>query len=166
MITLEEDLLEILDNMGLVYQRYSHPAVFTCAQAEKDHINIRGISTKNLFVRDRSGRFFLIMTDCKKRLDLKALAAMIGAKERLIFGSPDELMQHLGLTPGAVTVLALINDESGSIRLVVDSEIWNGDQFLCHPLVNTATLAIPRAEMLRFLEMIHHSPQVVGIPEG
>ncbi len=166
MVHSEEELLKILDEQGIGYRRVTHPPVYTCAQAEVEWDEMGGASTKNLFLRERGGRFFLVMTDCHKRLDLKALARQIGAAGRLVFGSPEELLEKLGLTPGAVTALALVNDPDHQVQLVIDEDIWAGECFLCHPLVNTATLVMTRCDLLRFFDWTGHLPMVVRLPAG
>jgi Ala-tRNA(Pro) deacylase len=154
MINTETELLALLHSFGVNYQRIAHPPVYTCAQADLVSGGLPGVSTKNLFLSDHAGHFFLVLTACEKRLDLKALAKALGVVGRLSFGSEAELQSLLGITPGAVTVLALVNDPQHRVQLVVDAEIWQGDCFLCHPLVNTATLALAKQDFERFLAAI------------
>ncbi len=94
------------------------------------------MSTKNLFLRDEKKRFYLVMTACEKRLDLKGLGRVLGAP-KLQFGAENYLLEMLGVTPGAVTVLGLVNDPDCRVQLVVDEDVWQGEHFVCHPLVNT-----------------------------
>lgn len=70
-------------------------------------------------------------------------------------------MSFLGVTPGAVTILGLINDVDRKVELVFDAEIWQSEAFLCHPLVNTATLVISRQGLLKFCQLTHHPVRVV-----
>jgi len=163
MIESEAELLRFLDDQGIPYRRIEHPAVFTCEEAERYRPKQAAISTKNLFLSDRDERHFLIMTACEKRLDLKALGNSIQAA-RLHFGSEDDLAERLGVTRGAVTVLSLVNDALGKVELIVDQEVWQGEAFLCHPLVNTATLILSKADLERFIEITGHSIRVVRMP--
>ncbi len=73
-------------------------------------------------------------------------------------------MDALGLTPGSVTVLALVNDPGHRVRLLVDQDYWPSEAYLCHPLVNTATLVIEHEDLVRFFELTGHSPEVVQMP--
>jgi Ala-tRNA(Pro) deacylase len=163
MLSSEGAMLAFLDGQSIPYQRVEHPPVYTCEQAELHRHSLPGVSTKNLFLRDRHNLFYLAMTACEKTLDLKALGNQAGAP-KLHFGSAASMDALLGVTPGAVTVLALVNDRAYQVRLWVDEEIWGAANFLCHPLVNTATLVIARADLLRFFEITHHNPRVVAMP--
>ena len=160
----ETDLLSYLQSQGIEYQYVAHPPVYTCDQAEELRPpGLPGVSTKNLFLRDEKKRFYLVMTACEKRLDLKGLGKALAAP-KLQFGDEQRLWDLLGVTPGAVTVLGQANDLAGQVQLVVDADVWNGEYFMCHPLVNTATLVLRRADLLRFFELSGHAPLVCAAP--
>jgi Ala-tRNA(Pro) deacylase len=163
MLNTETELLCFLDEHALLYQRTQHPPVYTCEQSELFRPAMPGMSTKNLFLRDEKRRFYLAMTACEKRLDLKQLGRLAGAP-KLNFGDETRLLDLLGVTPGAVTVLGLVNDTQHQVQLWVDAEIWQATHFLCHPLVNTATLVIARPHLLRFFALTGHTPQVLEMP--
>jgi Ala-tRNA(Pro) deacylase len=168
MITTEPALLDFLDAHGIHYTRIEHPPVYTCAEAAQFRLELPGVETKNLFLRaeSRSGmerHFYLVMTACEKRLDLKELARAIGAA-RLQFASEEQLLDALGLTPGSVTMLALVNDPDHQVKLLIDEDYWPAGVYLCHPLVNTATLVLDHAELVHFLDLTGHEPQVVAMP--
>ena len=161
MISTEAQLLEFLDMQHIAYQRVEHPPVFTCKEAERLRPRLPAVSTKNLFLRDKHGALYLVVTACAKKLDLKKLGQQIGAP-KLHFASEETLQERLGLERGAVTVLGLINDtELGAtqhrVQLWMDAEIWQQDSFLCHPLVNTATLVLSRSSLERFFEISGHA---------
>lgn len=167
MISTEAGFLQFLDANGLAYQRIAHPAVFTCQQAEQLRPKTRGVSTKNLFLADKKQtRFFLVMVACEKRLDIRDLRQQLGSS-KLHFGSEARLLELLGVTPGAVTVMGLVNDPDQRVALFVDRQIWDQEYFLCHPLVNTATLVLAKQALVRFFELTGHTPQVIDIaPAG
>jgi Ala-tRNA(Pro) deacylase len=159
MITSESEFLTFLDANHFIYQRLEHPAVFTCAEADSHHADIEAVSTKNLFLCDKKGRrFFLAVTACEKTVKLDELSAQLGVSH-IRFGSEENLMRLLGVTRGSVTMMGLANDTEHQVELWVDSEIWNGENFLCHPLVNTATLILSKAELERFFELTGHAPK-------
>ena len=87
------------------------------------------------------------------------------AVNSLGFASPERLQQHLQLTPGSVSVLAILNDEEGAVELVIDQPIWDADNVQCHPLVNTTTLVLPVADLKRLLSELERPVNVVEIPE-
>lgn len=155
MVQTEGELLAYLDEEQIPYQRIEHPPVFTCEQADQYRPDLPGVSTKNLFLRDKKKCFYLVMTACEKKLDLKKLGQALGAA-KLHFGSPENLLELLHLTPGSVTVLGLINDLQQRVELWIDRDIWEEEFFLCHPLVNTSTLVLSKAGLLRFFELTGH----------
>jgi len=158
MITSEQDFLSFLNDNHFVYQRIEHPAVFTCAEADLYHSDVIAVSTKNLFLCDKKGRqFFLAVTACEKTVNLESLSSQLGVS-RLRFGSEENLMLLLGVTRGSVTMMGLANDTEHKVELWIDAEIWQGEHFLSHPLVNTATLIISKAELKHFFEITGHEP--------
>lgn len=158
-------LCRYLDERGIPYQRADHPPVFTCEEADRlVPRELGGVQTKNLFLRDGKGRrHWLLVTSCAKGVDLKALAPRIGA-DHLSLGSPERLMKYLRLTPGAVTVLGVVNDPDHAVTLFVDRDVWNAAAWRSHPLVNTATLLISRAAIERFLAATGHQAHVIDVP--
>ena len=157
MIGTEKEFLAFLASNGFVYQRVEHPAVFTCAEAELHRPQVPAVSTKNLFLCDKKARrFFLAVTACEKTVRLDALASQLGVAN-LRFASEENLQRYLGVTRGAVTMMGLANDTEHVVELWIDSEIWEGEYFLSHPLVNTATLILAKAELERFFALTGHA---------
>jgi Ala-tRNA(Pro) deacylase len=146
----EQEFLAFMDTNGFVYQRVEHPAVFTCAEADLHRPSLPAVSTKNLFLCDKKARrFFLVVTACEKTVKLDKLSPQLGVAY-LRFGSEENLMRLLGVTRGAVTMMGLANDTGHQVELWIDADIWQGEQFLSHPLVNTATLTLTKSELERF----------------
>jgi Ala-tRNA(Pro) deacylase len=130
--------------------------VFTCAESELYRPERPAVSTKNLFLCDKKARrFFLAVTACEKTIKLDTLAVQLGVAN-LRFASEENLQRLLGVTRGAVTMMGLANDTAHQVELWVDSEIWQSDYFLSHPLVNTATLILSKAELERFFGWTGH----------
>ena len=150
---------------GIPVTRYDHDAVHTCDDvARLVPMEAAGVQTKNLFLRDHRGRrHWLLVTSCEKAVDLKGVAPRIGA-DHLSLASPDRLMKHLGVAPGAVTVLGLAHDTAHAVTLVVDREVWAADAWRVHPLVNTATLVMRTDDVRRFLAATGHAAQVIDVP--
>jgi Ala-tRNA(Pro) deacylase len=157
MFATEKEFLDFLSAQGFVYQRVEHPAVFTCAEAELHRPNVPAVSTKNLFLCDKKARrFFLAVTACEKTLKLDSLAPQLGVAN-LRFASEENLYRLLGVTRGAVTMMGLANDTEHQVTLWIDAEIWQSEYFLSHPLVNTATLILSKAELEHFFVLTGHS---------
>ncbi len=157
-------IYSLLDQLAIPYQRIDHPPVFTCEEASTLLPDLPAAKTKNLFLRDpKSERLFLVVSPEESRVDLKALAARLGVK-RLSFGSPERLDAVLGLTPGSVTLLAMVRDSEQAVELVVDESIWQAEQVQCHPLVNTATLIIRLDDVRRLLAHLGRQATVMALP--
>ena len=161
------DTYRFLAENEIAYERYDHPAVFTCEEANRLRVSLPedACKTKNLFLQNRNGhRYFLVVTVADQTIDLKALGSMLGVG-KLNFASPDRLRQHLGLDRGAVTILGVMNDVQHAVEVIVDEEVWLAQTIQCHPLVNTSTLVISQAHIRRFLELTGHQAQVLSIPK-
>ncbi len=159
MLTTEFELLAFLDQHQLPYQYTAHPPVYTCEEAERlrpDSLAESAVSTKNLFLCDKKARrFYLAVTDCEAKLDLKWLAKVVG-EPKLRFASERNLERLLGVGRGAVTVLGLVNDSEQQVQLWIDAQVWQGAFFLCHPLVNTATVVLSKESLERFFALSGH----------
>ncbi len=159
------DIYAFLDQHGIPYQRFDHEAVFTCEQAKEIRTEpMPGKDTKNLFLRDEKGKqHFLVVVGHEKQVDLKALKQVFGT-QKLSFASPERLLAYLGLTPGSVTILGLVNDTSHAVEVFVDNAVWNAEALCCHPLINTATLSIPHDGIVKFLEVTGHKLNIIDVP--
>jgi Ala-tRNA(Pro) deacylase len=158
------ELDAFLRKHGITAARHEHPAVMTVEESERRVPKLPGAKTKNLFLRDRKGlRHFLVTVPHDVAVDLDALGMALGAG-RLGFASPERLRKHLGLAPGAVSLLGLVNDPAGTVEVVIDRALWEADAVHAHPLVNTATMVIAHADLVRFLAATGHAPRVVDLP--
>jgi len=157
------DIYAFLDSLGVDYLKFGHPAVYTCEEAERLCPKMPGQSIKNLFLMAKDGQKFLIVAPKDKMVDLKILANILETK-KLSFASSELLMEYLGVEPGAVTLLGLVNDRYKKVKLVMDREIVE-KPLQCHPLVNTTTLIIYPEGLKKFLDKIDHNPIIVDIKE-
>ena len=158
------DLYQILADHHIEYERYDHPAVYTVEDVKRLVPSLPAAKTKNLFLRDHKGRrHFLVIVPADKRVDIKGLHQEIGSS-RLSFGSAERLKEFLGVDPGSVTIFALINDPDHQVELIMDESLWEQETFQFHPLVNTATLVISRADLERFLAYSGHVVNLLRVP--
>src|SRR6056297_1586031 len=157
-----EDLFNRLEELGISTTTVEHEAVFTVEQSEELHRKLPGGHTKNLFLKDAKGRLFLIVAESHAMIDMKRFHKQIGSA-RLSFGKPDLLEEVLGVTPGSVTALSLINDETGRISVILDEALMIHDIINCHPLINTATTAIGRDDLIKFIEATSHEPLIISL---
>jgi len=158
-----EDLMAMLARLGIATTTVEHPPLFTVEDAMALRGEVPGVHTKNLFLKDKKDALFLVVTEEEAAIDLKHLHRVIGATGRLSFGKPELLMETLGVTPGAVTAFAPINDPGGRVAVVIDAALAAAELVNCHPLVNTATTTIASADLLAFLRAAGHEPRIVPV---
>lgn len=157
-------LLDLFSQQGWEYEAVEHAAVFTIEEALLHVPKLDGVKTKNVFIRDAKGlRHLLVIVPHDKRVDMGALAKEL-ALSKLSMGSPERLLRHLGVTPGAVSIFAVVNDAAGAVELIVDDAIWRADKVQGHPLRNTATVVVTHATLEAFLAHTGHTPRVMRVP--
>ena len=145
---------------GVDQVTHDHPAVFRVDQGLALKAALPGAHTKNLFLKDKKGRLWLISAAQDTVIDLKAAPGLIGS-DRLSFGNEALMLETLGVTPGSVTALGLINDVDRRVSFVLDRRLWEAETVNFHPLANTATTALDQAAFRRFLALIGREPMVV-----
>lgn len=152
-----EDLFARFDALGIAHSTLQHRPVFTVDEGADIKAQLPGGHTKNLFLKDKKGALYLISAIAETRIDLNAVAKLIGAA-RFSFGSAELLQRHLGVTPGSVTVYAVINDPEQRVRLILDEALFAHDPVHFHPLRNDATIALSPADLLKFLRALGREP--------
>lgn len=155
-----EKLLEALDDLGLKTSTLRHEAVFRVGEGDGIKDQLPGAHTKNLFLKDDKGQLWLISAEQHTQINLKALPKIIGSG-RLSFGSPERLFDALGVTPGSVTALALINDPERKVTFLLDKTLADADIVNFHPLTNTATTALSQADFRAFLSSLGRELRVI-----
>jgi Ala-tRNA(Pro) deacylase len=161
------ELRDLCDSLGIAAaeRRYEHPAVFTCEEADELAAHVPGGHSKNLFLRNKDkSKYYLVSVLAEKRVDIIAFAKLIG-ESKLSFGSPEDLLAILGLTPGSVSPLGLANDASHTVRYYLDSDLSAEGYIGFHPNTNTATWLLDEAELRKFLAHTGHSMIVAKIPQ-
>ena len=158
-----EGLLARLTAFGAEIRTTRHAAVFTVAESQELRGQLPGGHCKNLFLKPKSGPFLLAVLEEDRKVSINALGRALGAG-RLSFGSPEELMATLGVEPGSVTALGLVNAAPGAVRIVFDRHLIEGAAWLnVHPLTNIATTAIRPDDLLRFLRALGHTPELIDL---
>jgi len=157
-----DQLFERLTELGIEHHTVRHPPVFTVAEAKAHRAGVAGTFVKNLFLRNKKGKMWLVVAPEDLAIDLKQLGRQIGAGH-VSFGSARRLMDHLGVEPGAVTPFGVINDERKDVTVVIDEAVLAVDPVYVHPLRNDMTTAIRGQDLLAFLRAAGHEPQLVRI---
>ena len=151
-----DTLFACLDSLAIAHTTHWHAPVFTVDEGRDLKASMPGGHTKNLFLKDKDGAYVLISAEAHTQIRLNQLHRHIGTK-RLSFGSPEDLLALLGVTPGSVTAFALMNDREAKVRFIVDAALLATDPVNFHPLTNTGTTAVSRADFRRFVEATGHT---------
>ena len=158
-----QDLFDLLSELNIETTTHDHEAVFTVEESAKIKQDIPGGHTKNLFLKDKKGNFFLIVAEGTSEIKLNQVHGLIGASGRVSFGKPEALMELLGVKPGSVTAFAPMNDTENKVKVIIDEPLLRYNQINCHPLTNEATTTIEKEDLLRFLEHVNHAPEIVRV---
>ncbi len=163
MLTSPEDLLAYLAALSIETSTVDHPPLHTVEDSQALRGEIPGGHTKNLFVKDKKNRLFLLVLGEETVIDLKRVHEKIGAQGRVSFGSADLLEEVWGVRPGAVTPFGAINDKAGKVCVVLDEAMMRQERLNFHPLVNTRTTGLKSADLIKFLLATGHEPLVVAL---
>lgn len=155
-------LLDVFDRLGISVNIVEHPAVFTVEQSKALRGELAGAHLKNLLLRNKKNELWLLCALEDSPVDIKALGVRLSSG-RLSFANAQQLMETLGVEPGAVTPFGIINDETGRVTVVLDERVLGCDLLNFHPLRNDATATIARDDFLRFLEAKNHKPAIVPL---
>lgn len=159
-------LFERFSALGIASRTTLHAAAHTVEDAQALRGDIPGAHAKNLFVKDKKGRLFLVTALEEARLDLKRLHETIGGQGRVTFASADQMRALLGIEPGSVTPFAAMNDTGGAVTVVLQAALMEYETLNFHPMINTATTTLSRADLIRFLDAVGHPPMIVALPEA
>lgn len=159
----EKKVYEVLEKLNISYEKHDHPAVFTCLEADIYTSGLKGVHTKNLFLRNKKGDSHYLVVMCENKiLDIKSFGEIISEKN-ISFASPERMMKYLKLTPGSVSIFGIINDTEHSVKVYMDEDIMKEEFINSHPNVNTSTLVIKVSDILRFLEESKNQYQTISL---
>lgn len=156
------ELFQKLDELGIKHATRDHAPFFTVEEGAAIKADMPGGHTKNLFLKDKAGAFFLICAQSDTAIKINKLHPVLECK-RLSFGKPEALLEKLGMTPGSVTLFSVINDVSGQVTLVIDKRLTDHETVNFHPLLNDATTAISSKDMITFAKATGHNPIILDI---
>ncbi len=160
--TTPEALLKILQDLDIAYKMHEHEAVFTVEESSKINDDIAGTHCRNLYLRDKKKKNFLVVAANETEVDLKRLQDSIECG-RLSFGSADRLWQFLGIRPGSVCPFTVINDTDHQVQIILDAQMMNSEIVNYHPLDNTMTISITPDDLLKFLAHTGHAPLILDL---
>lgn len=142
----------------IAYQIFEHPALFTVDQAKEWEDKIPWTHTKNIFIRDKKNKYYLITLLAEKKLDAKMFKLQSNIKD-FSFATPEQLREQLQLTPGSVGIFGLIHNPE--VKLYIDQDIWQSEHIGWHPNDNTATLVITKKWLSDYLTSLSIDYQIV-----
>ncbi len=156
-----ELLFKKLEALNIASQTISHMPVFTCEEALKtlELLPVHG-SVKNLFLKDKKKRFWLIVAVHTTQIQLKGLAKFLPAPE-LRFAGSDDLFNYLGVLPGSVTPLSLINDKDHVVNIILDEQLFDHQIIGVHPLSNDATTLLTPQDLKNFIESCGNPMRII-----
>lgn len=161
-----DSLLALLASHGIACETFQHPPLRTVEESKALRGEIPGVHTKNLFLRDAKKTLYLVTLSEDAVVNLKGLRAPLGARGSLSFAAPELLMEHLGVVPGAVTLLALANDRGHQVRVAIDSALMEAAHIGCHPLTNERTTILAPDALRAFLALTGHEPVWLDMAGG
>lgn len=145
-------LYKLLEELGIVYEYVEHPPAPTVAIAKQYWAGYEAQHCKNLFFRNHKGnRHYLVILDCDRDMNIRDIEQQLH-QGKLSFASEARLMRYLGVLPGSVTPLGLINDKEKHVSLFIDDTLQHAERLTFHPGVNTASLIIKQDDFIKFLE--------------
>ena len=156
---------DLLDNLGIEYQRIDHEAAMTMeACAAIDEV-LDATICKNLLLCNRQcTAFYLLMLPGEKTFKTSAFSKQIGSS-RLSFADPKYMEEYLDITPGSVSVLGLMNDHEHHVQLLIDEDVLKGEFFGCHPCINTSSLRLRTSDLMeKIIPAMGHEPRIVSLP--
>lgn len=165
MLTTRAEILARLEAHGIEYRLTLHPPVFTVEEAQAHTGHISGGHCKNLFLKDKKDRLWLVTCLDEQQVDLNRLSKRLGAA-RFSFGRAELLREVLGVSPGSVTPLAIVNDGDPRVTAVLDTKLLAHEWVNCHPLENDATVSLRGRDLLRFVRETGHEPVLLDLDDG
>lgn len=155
---------DLLDGLGIEYERIDHPAAMTMEACEEIDRALNATICKNLFLSNRQQTdFYLLMMPGDKKFVTKDLSKQLGTA-RLSFGTPEYMEQLLDITPGSLSVMGLMNDRDHRVQLLIDEDVLHGEMIGFHPCINTSSLRLKLSDLTeKIIPAMGHSPRMVKL---
>lgn len=157
-----ERLLQRLEKLDIKPRLMPYPAARTVEEGKRLRgSEVTGIFTKNLLLKDRKENIYLVSLFEDREFKLGALHRRLGAHGRMSFTAGETMIDLLGVEPGSLTPLAVINDRQDLVRVVLDKLLLEAEEINYHPIINTERIKLTPEELLRFLRSCGHEPLIV-----
>lgn len=158
-----EQVLAALDSYGIEHETTMHEPLYTVEQSQKVAFDKPGAHTKNLFLRNKKGRMFLLVVEQDRIVDLKGLRDKLQLTGgQFAFASTERLSKFLGVVPGSVSPLAIINDHSNSVQVFIEQSLVEQEWIYLHPCRNTHSTRIRCKDLLSLLTKWEHTATLLS----
>ena len=158
---------DLLDSLGVEYQRIDHEAAMTMEACAAIDLVLDATICKNLLLCNRQCTvFYLLLTPGEKVFKTSELSKKIGSS-RLSFANGAYMEQFLDITPGSLSVLGLMNDRENRVNLLIDEDVLKGEYIGMHPCINTSSLRLKTADLMeKIIPAMGHAPTIVALTGG
>lgn len=157
-----DHVINIIESLGMEHETQVHEPLYTVEEAKQVEYDKPGAHTKNLFLRNKKGRMFLLVVEEDQMIDLKALRDKLQLTGgHLAFASTDRMAQFLGVVPGSVTPLAVINDHNNKVQIYIEKSLMEQEWIYLHPCRNTHTTRMRCVDLLKLLNAWNHEAILV-----
>ena len=147
------EIKKYLKKLGIKFNIFNHPEVYTCEEAEQYSKNIKGIHSKNLFIKNKKSKvFYLVIIPANKKINMDELSEIVN--DKIKFANENDLKEILSLSSGAVSPFGLINDKEGKVKVIIDKEVGESDFVSFHPNINTETLELSREDFHKYIKSL------------
>lgn len=155
---------DFLDKLGVEYDRVDHEPAMTMEVCREIDVALKATICKNLFLCNRQQTdFYLLMLPDDKVFKTKFLSAALGVS-RLSFADEKYMLEFLDITPGSVSVMGLMNDKGGKVKLVIDNEVIKGEYIGCHPCINTSSIRFKTSDFIeKIIPALNHEPVFIDL---
>lgn len=160
--TPPKKLLQLMDDLSLKYKVFDHEPIFTVEEGLHLKENIPGTHCRNLFLRDKKKKMFLVVAANETEIDLKKLPELIDSG-RLSFGSGDRLWENLGIRQGSVNPFCIVNDTDNNVRIILDAHMMAQPLVNYHPMDNAQTIGLSPDDLITFIKSTGHAPEIIDL---
>ncbi len=160
--TTPDMLFEKLQSLDIAYELHHHDPIFTVEEGEPLKKDIPGVHCRNLFLRDKKKKMFLLVAANETEIDLKILPTLLDCG-RLSFGSAERLWQYLGIRPGSVCPFCILNDKDHEVNVILDRSMMEAERVNYHPLDNAMTIGLIPADLLKFIKNVGHEHRIIDL---
>ncbi|CAL5192181.1 unnamed protein product [Lathyrus oleraceus] len=158
----KEQLLAQLKELQINFSQYEHPVILTVEEGEKYVGNLGGGLSKNLFLKDKKHRFYIVSASVNTKVDIKVLSQRLGlGKGGLRMAPAEALTEMLQVPLGCVTPFAVVNDSARDVVLLLDQGFKTHEFCFFHPLANDMTISLNAHDLDEFLKSIGKDPSYV-----